>query len=50
MWLNSFQPQFLNRTSSVAGAASAAGELAKDMKYDHDVSLGGGIFYVSFGC
>ena len=36
---NSSQPQFLNM------ASSAAGELAKDLKYESDFLLGGGVFY-----
>ena len=31
--------------SSATGAAPAAGGLAKDMKYESDVSLGGGVLY-----
>ena len=42
---NSLQLQFLNMASSAAGAASAAGELVKDPKYESDVLLGGGVFY-----
>ena len=42
---NSLLPQFLNQASFTAGVASSTGEVAKDAKYDHNVSSTGNAFF-----
>ena len=51
---NSFQPKFLAHSAYSAGFAALDGEIAKDCKYDSQVSVSGALFYPlaveSFGC